>query len=55
MASHSLILSNTIPDDWAGESPSNISAERGAPGSGRVGLPGFQVHGHTPLITDPAR
>lgn len=55
MAPHSLIISNTIPDDWAEESPPNIFAERAVVGSERERLPGFQVHGQTPMMTGPAR
>lgn len=51
MAPHSLIISNTIPDDWPKESPPNIFAERAVVGSEREHLPGFQVHGHTPMMT----
>lgn len=55
MAPHSLIISNTIPDDWAEESPANIFAERAVVGSERERLPGFQVHRQTPMMTGPAR
>lgn len=55
MAPHSFIISNTTPDDWAEESPPNIFAERTIVGSERECLPGFQAHGHTLMMTGPAR
>lgn len=52
MGPQGLVISNTVPDDWVEDSPSNIFAGWGS-GSKWESLPDSQIHRHTPLMTDP--